>query len=482
MIAKTKATGTGKLDPDVLDYTSSLAQDLHLLEADVAGSLAHLSMLVEVGLVPAEDANAIRSELACIVNEARGRRLTLPEEEDVHMAIEARLTEKLGERAGLLHTARSRNDQIALDLRLFVRDACLALLGELAVTLEMLANRAERDRDVLLPSYTHRQRAMAITGGFFWASYGAMLARDADLFDWAFARVDAMPLGVGAIAGTSLPIDREHVQKSLCFNAITANAMDTVADRDFEIDFVYACARTMSHLGKIASDMIELASSEARFIVLGDAIACGSSMMPQKKNPDLFEVLRGKSARTQASLMSLTMLTSKLPSGYGRDLQESRSTLFEAKNTVSDALFILGRGLDNVSFDRARCLAAVDEDYMQATDLAESMVVRHKVPFRTAYGLVGSLVKLAQDAKLPLAKVTLAQAQSIDFRFDAQVMVAIDPRRSAARKTSAGGTAPERVDEQIAQIRDAAKGARKVANEIPRLDDLLDRLIAGKNG
>ncbi len=482
MIAKTKATGTGKLDPDVLEYTSSLTADLHLLEADVAGSLAHLAMLVKVGLVSAEDGNAIRIELGQIVKDARDSRLTLPEEEDIHMAIEARLTERCGERAGLLHTARSRNDQIALDLRLFVREACLEISSQLAHMLATLAARAERDRDLLLPSYTHRQRAMVITGGFFWASYGAMLARDADLFDWAIYRADKMPLGVGAVAGTSLPIDRAHVQKSLGFSELTLNAMDSVADRDFEIDFVYACARTMSHLGKIASDMIELASSESRFIVLDDAIACGSSMMPQKKNPDLFEVLRGKSARTQASLLSLQLLTSKLPSGYGRDLQESREALFEAKNTLSRALFMLGKGLDHVTFDRARCLAALDEDYMQATDLAEALVLRHKVPFRTAYGLVGALVKLAQDAKVPLAKVTFAQAQSIDFRFDAQVMVAIDPRRSPARKTSAGGTAPERVDEQIANIRDTAARVRKSLKETPTLHTLVNRLMSAKYG
>ncbi|MGH7285392.1 MAG: argininosuccinate lyase [Polyangiaceae bacterium] len=483
MIAKTKATGTGPLLSEVLAYTSSLQDDKGLVNIDVVGSIAHLAMLEAVALVSPEDAKAIRDELVEILREGWEGRLTLPEdEEDVHMAVEARLTEKLGERAGLLHTARSRNDQIALDLSLYVRDMCRDAVEAVAATVDFLAARAEADHDVILPAYTHRQRAMPVTGGFWWASYGAMFVRDLELLDYVLYRADVLPLGAGAVAGTSLPIDRDHVKKTLDFSRCSINAMDAVGDRDFEIDFAYACARIMSHVGKIASDMIEFASSESRFIVLGDAIACGSSMMPQKKNPDLFELLRGKGARTQGSLTTLMAITSKLPSGYGRDLQEGRQALFEAAGTVLHALPMLRIALQNVAFDRERCLAAVDGDYMQATDLAEAMVLRHKTPFRTAYRLVGELVKLARDANVPLAKVTITQAQSIDFRFDAQVLAALDPRKSPARKTSAGGTAPERVDEQIQTLRNAAKSARNGLKETTPILAMIGRLVNAKNG
>lgn len=482
MIAKTKATATGTLLPAVLAYTSSLADDMHLVREDLVGSLAHLAMLESVALVSHEDASAIREELVQIAREAEDGALVLPSEEDVHMAIEARLTQKLGERAGALHTARSRNDQIALDLTLFVRSACAHVSIELATTLEHLADRAERDRAIILPAYTHRQRAMPITGGFFWASYGAMLERSVLAFVEARHRADVMPLGAGAIAGTSLPIDRAHVCAALAFDRVTTNAMDTVSNRDFEIDFVYACARVMSHVARIASDVIDFSSSEFGFLELGDAISCGSSMMPQKKNPDLFELLRGKSARVQGDLVSLLTLGSKLPSGYGRDLQEDRRALFGAKSTVLGALPMLRLGIDHVAFDRARCLAAVESDYMQATDIAEALVLRHEVPFRTAYGVVGLLVKLARETNVPLSKITVAEAQRIDPRLDAEVMVAADARTSAARKTSAGGTAPERVDEQIERIRKVARDARTDASRVPMTRELLARLIAGKNG
>jgi argininosuccinate lyase len=482
VIAKTKATGGTALLPELLAYTSSLVQDRALLREDLAGSLAHLNMLESVGLVAKEDAHAIRLELSSIAHEGRDDTAWLPDEEDVHMAIEARLTEKLGERAGLLHTARSRNDQIALDLRLFVREGCRLAMTEIATTLDTIAARAKSDRDVLLPAYTHRQRAMPITGGFFWAAFGAMLARDVDAFTFALSQADVMPLGVGAIAGTSLPIDREKVRELLGFSKISLNGLDTVGDRDFELDFTFAATRLMTHVGRIASDVVDFSSSEFGFLKLGDAIACGSSMMPQKKNPDLFELLRGKGARTTGNLVALLSLVGKLPSGYGRDLQEDRASIFEARSTVLGALPMLRTGLAHVTFDRARCLAAIDNDYMQATDIAEAMALLHKVPFRTAYRAVGALVKTAQEMGLPLSKVTLAQAKAIDARLDDEVLAAADPRGSASRKTSAGGTAPIRVDEQVAELEQVAKRARLIAEKIPALDAILASLVAEKPG
>jgi argininosuccinate lyase len=480
VIAKTKATGGTALLPELLAYTSSLAADRTLLREDLAGSLAHLTMLETVGLVPKEDAHAIRLELSTLAEEHARDLAWLPDEEDVHMAIEARLTEKLGERAGLLHTARSRNDQIALDLRLFVREGGRLALTEIAATLEAISARAKTDRDVLLPAYTHRQRAMPITGGFFWAAFGAALMRDVDAFAFAVSQADVLPLGVGAIAGTSLPIDRENVRALLGFSKISLNGLDTVGDRDFELDFTFAAARLMTHVGRIATDVVDFSSSEFGFLKLSDAIACGSSMMPQKKNPDLFELLRGKGARITGNLLGLLALVGKLPSGYGRDLQEDRASIFDARDAVLGALPMLRVGLANVTFDRARCLAAIDNDYMQATDIAEAMVLRHKTPFRTAYRAVGALVKTAQEMSVPLSKVTAAQAAAIDARLDEEVLAAADPRSSASRKTSAGGTAPARVDEQVAELELAAIRARALAEKIPSLDRILASLVAQK--
>ncbi|MEO8875071.1 MAG: argininosuccinate lyase [Polyangiaceae bacterium] len=478
MIAKTKATGGTALLPELLAYTSSLAHDRTLLREDLAGSLAHLMMLEAVGLVPKEDAAAIRSELSSIAREHARNEAQLPDEEDVHMAIEARLTDKLGERAGLLHTARSRNDQIALDLRLFVREATRDTLLAIVAALTAITERAKTDRDLLVPAYTHRQRAMPITGGYFWAAFGAMLARDVDAFAFALSQADVLPLGVGALAGTSLPIDREKTRVLLGFSKISLNGLDTVGDRDFELDFVFASARLMTHVGRIASDVIDFSSSEFGFLKLGDAIACGSSMMPQKKNPDLFELIRGKGARTTGNLVALLALVGKLPMGYGRDLQEDRVSIFESRDVVLGALPMLTTGISHVTFDSARCLAAIDNDYMQATDLAEAMVAKHHTPFRTAYRAVGALVKTAQECGVPLSQVTLAQAKAIDVRLDEDVLAAADPRTSALRKTSAGGTAPIRVDEQVAELENVAVRAKQLAEKIPSLHAILNSLIA----
>jgi argininosuccinate lyase len=474
-IAKTEASGGPGLHPEVLAFTSSLSLDKALLEEDLVGSIAHLTMLSRTRIIPSEDARAIREQLVAIMKASRAGTLVLADEEDVHMAVEAEITRVLGERAGLLHTARSRNDQVALDLRLHVREKVAEALGVLATLLEGLATRAEAERGTLLPSYTHRQRAQPISLAYLLCGYGAMFTRDVDALGFVLEQVSSLPLGVGAIGGTSLPIDREVTRELLRFPRVTMNGLDTVGDRDFAMDFAYAAMRSLLHASRVATDFYDFASPEFGFVKLDGEIACGSSMMPQKRNPDVFELIRGKSGRAVGNLTNLAVLVKGLPGGYSRDLQEDRQVLLETGPLLTSVLSMLHLALGKVHFDRERCFAAVESDYMQATDVAEALAMKG-IPFRTAYKATGALVRACQERGLPLAKVTLELAQSVDPRFDAEVLKSADPRRAVERKANAGGTGPASVEKQIAELKSHAARARAAANAIPRLDTLFDSL------
>ncbi|HWE22953.1 MAG TPA: argininosuccinate lyase [Myxococcales bacterium] len=472
IVAKTEAAGDRGLLPEVLAFTSSLPLDRQLLREDLAGSLAHLTMLARCGIVPRQAAVAIRAELVKLWDADPAQ---LPAEEDVHMAVEARLTSALGETAGMLHTARSRNDQVALDLRLHVREQAKRALDELARLLAALAARATAEVDTIVPAYTHRQRAQPVSLAYALAGYGAMFARDAVALRDVLVAVDEMPLGVGAIAGTSLPIDRETTRKLLRFSRLTENGLDTVGDRDFALDFAYATARTLVHASRVATDMIDFCSAEFGFATLDGNVACGSSMMPQKRNPDVFELIRGKSGRAVGNLTALFVTVKGLPGGYNRDLQEDRQPLLETGPMLQSVLALLRTGLEHVRFDPERTLRAVESDYTQATDVAEALAQKG-VPFRTAYQLVGKLVRRCQEERLPLSRVTLTLAREIDPRFDEDVLRAADPRASVARKRNAGGTGPQQVKEQIAALEQHAARAAEAAKATPHLNDLFAQL------
>ncbi|WP_434379771.1 argininosuccinate lyase [Melittangium boletus] len=474
-IAKTEASGGTGLHPEVLAFTSSLALDRALLKEDLVGSLAHLTMLSRTRLIPSEDARALRGQLVAIWKAAQAGTLVLADEEDVHMAVEAELTRVLGERAGLLHTARSRNDQVALDLRLHVREKVAQALEALATLIDGLITRAEAERTTLLPSYTHRQRAQPITLAYQLCGYAAMFSRDVDALGFVLAGADVLPLGVGAIGGTSLPIDREVTRELLRFSRITTNGLDTVGDRDFALDFTYAAMRSLLHASRVATDFFDFASPEFGFVKLDGEIACGSSMMPQKRNPDVFELIRGKAGRAVGNLTNLAVLVKGLPGGYNRDLQEDRQVLLETGPMLTSVLSMLHLALGKVHFDRARCLAAVESDYMQATDVAEALAMKG-IPFRTAYKATGALVRACQEKGLPLSQVTLELAQSVDPRFDADVLKSADPRLAVERKANAGGTGPASVEKQLVELKTHAARAREMAHSIPRLASLFDAL------
>ena len=470
IVAKTEAAGERSLLPEVLAFTSSLPLDRKLLREDLVGSLAHLTMLARTGIVPRDAAQAIREELCKIWADGE-----LSAEEDVHMAVEARIAARLGERAGLLHTARSRNDQVALDLRLHVRDQCARSLEEIALLAKALAARARAEPETVLPSYTHRQRAQPISLAYLLCGYGAMFVRDAEALRFVLQGCGALPLGVGAIAGTSFPIDREMVRKLLRFERLTSNGLDTVGDRDFALDFAYATARSLLHASRVATDMVDFSSAEFGYARLDGDIACGSSMMPQKRNPDLFEIIRGKSGQAVGNLTSLLVTLKGLPGGYNRDLQEDRAPLLETGPLLTSVLGMLRLGLEHVRFDPVRTLAAVESDFMQATDLAGALAQKG-VPFRTAYQAVGRLVRACQERGLPLAKATPEMAREADPRIDAEVLRACDPRASIGRKRNAGGTGPDSVQAQIAALEADAEKASAAAKAVPRLDDLFSDL------
>ncbi len=461
------ASGGAQLLPEVLAFSSSLPLDRQLLREDVIGSMAHLIMLSRTGIVPREAAARIRGELVRILAD----KPELPDEEDVHMAVETLLARALGEEAGMLHTARSRNDQVALDLRLHVREQCALALEEMSRLLTDLADRADRERDVLLPGYTHRQRAQPVSAAYYLCAWGAMFQRDLRRLH----PPSDLPLGVGALAGTSLPIDRHAVRKLLHFGSITANGMDTVGDRDFALDFAYAAARILIHASRIATDVIDFSTAEFGTVQLDDEIAMGSSMMPQKRNPDLFELIRGKCGRAIGNLTALLVTMKGLPGGYNRDLQEDRQPLLETGPLLISVLKMLRLGLSRIRFNRERGRAALDDGATAATDVAEALA-QTGVPFRTAYKLTGALVRKCTEAGVPLSKAPLPLAQQIDPRFTAAILGAADAAASVARKKNAGGTGAESIDEQIRFLRERAHQAQSLSAHTPRLEKLFAEL------
>ena len=475
-IARTNATGAGGMLPELVLWSSSFELDREIVREDLLGSAAHVTMLGRAGIIPGEDARALRDALRVMHDEARAGTLALAEdEEDVHMAVEAELTRRLGAVAARLHTARSRNDQVALDLRLHVREHASATLRDAAALAVALADRAAREKETLLPAYTHRQRAQPISAAFLVASWAVGLLRAADTVAYALDRLE-MPLGSGACSGTSLPIDRDLVARLLAM-PVTANALDTVGDRGFALDWTWSAARLLLALGKIAADVVDYSTREFALVTLDDEIATGSSMMPQKKNADVFELVRAKSARGIGNVVQLLALVKGLPSGYNRDQQEDRVALLDAAPLVRGALRAIGLAMPHIHFEAHTGRAALDDGATQATDLAEALV-RRGVAFRDAYKAVGVLVREASDAGVALRAITLAQAQRAHAAFDASTLASLDPATAVAAKESAGGTGPRAVDAQIAHVRARAATLAESAGRHPSLDDLATRIFA----
>ncbi len=476
-IARTNATGQAGMLPELLAWSSSFEDDRALVREDLVGSAAHVTMLARTRIVSTADARTLRDALRKLYDEACAGTLALPEdEEDVHMAVEAELGKRVGAVAARLHTARSRNDQVALDLRLHVRDQGVALLAELAALTRALADRASREKDVLLPAYTHRQRAQPVSAAFLVAAWGIGLSRAMDTLVFGLEQIE-MPLGSGACSGTSLPIDRALVARLFAPWEPTRNALQTVGDRDFALDWGYAAARVVLALGRLASDVVDFSTSEFALVRLDGAIAAGSSMMPQKKNPDVFELVRGKSARAVGNVVALLTLMKGLASGYNRDQQEDRLPLLEAGPLARGCAQVVSLAIEHVHFDAERGRRALDEGFTQATDLAEALV-RRGIPFREAYKAVGALVALAVGEDAPLRGIDPVKARAIHPALDADALRALEPAAAVAAKESFGGTGPRSVDAQVAWLRERAAAQTRKAEAHGSLRVLAERVFA----
>lgn len=470
-IARTAATGSGGMLPALLAWSSSFEDDRALVREDLLGSLAHVTMLGRVGLVAGADSEALRAELLAMFERAERGELELPPgEEDVHMAIESELTRKLGDVGKRVHTARSRNDQVSTALRLHARDQAASMLREVAALLVDLAQWADEET-AILPAFTHRQRAQPVSAKFLLCAWAMPLARAGETLRFALAQMTACPLGSGACSGSSLPIDRERSAALLGFASPTVNALDTVGDRDFELDLAWAGARVLLALSRLAADVVDFSSQEFGYLALGDAISAGSSMMPHKKNPDVFELARGKSAAGVANLVHLLTLVKGLPTGYNRDLQEDRRAALGTGPLVVGALRIVRAAIPHLSFDDARCAAGLADGSTQATDLAEALV-KKGVPFRDAYKAVGALVGRARTLGVPLASIGLDDARAAHASFDAESLAVLRPENAIAAKRSVGGTSPDVIGPQIAHLRAVAHELQSSASEVPTLASL----------
>lgn len=476
-LAKTEASGGSGLLPEVLVFSSSLSLDKQLLREDLVGSLAHVTMLGRTGVIPAADARAIREGLIDIWKRADAGSLELPDEEDVHMAVEVELNRTIGAPAALLHSARSRNDQVATDLRLHVREVAARAVRDITAFVLELVERAKQEKDVILPSYTHRQRAQPVSLAYWISSYAAAFLRDAQAFSFVLEQCRLLPLGVGAISGSSLPIDRDISRELLGFDGVTLNGMDTVGDRDFAMDLLYATARFFVHASRLSTDLIDFTTQEFGFASLSGDLAMGSSMMPQKKNPDVFELIRGKSGKAIGNLMGLLTTVKGLPGGYNRDLQEDRATLLETAPLLFGSLSVLRLAMPRVTFHPEKCRVGLEEGFTQATDLAEALV-KKGMPFRKAYMAAGALVKRCQEKGITLRAATLELAQSVDAAYDASILSVLEPAGAVARKASAGSTGPAAVDATLASLTTQAGELAAKATKVPKLGDLFAKLQA----
>jgi len=443
----------GETHGQVEAFTASIHFDLRLAPHDIAGSIAHARMLGKCGILSKAEVEAIVTGLGEIREEIeRGEFRTDPALEDIHMHIERRLVEKIGDVGGKLHTARSRNDQVALDLRLYLREAIGQIRERIRSLQEVLVAKAEVHLGTVMPGYTHLQRAQPILLAHHLLAYVEMLQRDRDRFADCLTRVNVLPLGAGALAGTTLPIDRAYVAKLLDFPKVAGNSEDAVADRDFAVEFLACCAILAMHISRLAEELVLWATAEFGFVELPDAFATGSSMMPQKKNPDVAELARGKAGRVYGALLALLTTLKGLPMSYNRDLQEDKEPVFDAADTVRQTLDVLSPMLQAIKFRPERMRAAAADGFLNATDLAEYLV-RKGVPFRDAHEIVGRIVRACLESGQHLEEVPFERLRLFSRAFEADVFKYISLDACVERRRSAGGTNSRLVGEAIRQAK-----------------------------
>ena len=448
----------GRFDKDtdrlMEEFTASIFFDRRLAEEDIAGSMAHCRMLASQGIISPEEAGLILEGLAEIREEIRRGEFTYSAVlEDIHLHVEQRLTEKIGPAGGKLHTARSRNDQVALDMHLYVRKEILAVTSLVASLQQVILEVAGAHLDVIMPGYTHLQRAQPVLFSHHLLAYFWMLARDRERFLDAYKRADWMPLGAGALAGTTFPVDREMVAAELGFARLYENSLDAVSDRDFVAEFLSAAALLMVHLSRFSEDLILWSSSEFAFVTLDDAFTTGSSMMPQKKNPDIPELVRGKAGRVLGSLVAVLTMLKGLPLAYNKDMQEDKEGLFDTVDTLKICLKLYAAMLRTVKINAAQMYAAASGDFASATDLADYLV-RQGLPFREAHAVVGRLVGSCVNSGRRLSELTPEEMREVSPLLGAEALLLLAPEACVAARRARGGTAREAVEEQLKKARE----------------------------
>ncbi|MBQ3653190.1 MAG: argininosuccinate lyase [Synergistaceae bacterium] len=436
----------------VQDYTQSLDIDWRMYEADIQGSIAHVRMLAKTGLLTHDESAKIEAGLKRVLAEIQEGKFTPSLAlEDVHMNIEARLTEiePLGAK---LHTARSRNDQVATTTRLYLRTRLQSLSTDLHALLQVLAENSRRHLNVIIPGYTHMQQAQPVSMGHYWLAWHEAFSRDNDRLNFALASLNECPLGAGALAGSTLPIDREYTSELLGFSHPTRNSLDTVANRDYMMDYHHFASTFMIHISRLCTDLITWNTQEFGFIVLPDEFCTGSSMMPQKKNPDVLELARGKTGQVIGNMIDLLVNLKGLPMTYNRDLQEDKRGLWASLDTVTHTARIISALLERVDVDEARALSGFAKGYALATDIAEFLVMKG-VPFREAHAIVGRLVGWCIENGLAFGDLTVEQWREHVPGFDESMLEILTVQASVRRRETYGGTGFAQVERQIGEIR-----------------------------
>ncbi len=434
--------------PDALmeEINASIDFDKRLHEQDITASKAHARMLAETGIISREDAERILRGLDEIASEISSGKFTFSRAlEDIHMNVEARLAELIGDAAGRLHTARSRNDQVATDFRLYIRDACDHVRDQITALMRAFAEQAERHAEVIMPGFTHLQTAQPVTFGHHMLAYVEMLARDRSRFEDARRRLNESPLGAAALAGTSFPVDRHMTAEALGFDAPMRNSLDAVSDRDFVLEVLAAAAICAVHLSRFAEELVIWSSAQFDFVRLPDRFTTGSSIMPQKRNPDAAELARAKSGRVIGALVTLLVVMKGLPLAYSKDMQEDKEPAFEALDTLSLVLEVMRGMVEALEPVEEKLRAAAAHGFSTATDLADWLVRTLNMPFRQAHHVTGALVAMAEEKGVDLADLSLEEMQAVEPRITEDVQSVLTVENSVRSRTSYGGTAPENV-------------------------------------
>ena len=445
------------------EFNASIFFDKELFKEDIAGSKAHAKMLGECGILDADDVAKIRAGLDQVLGEIeRGEFTFSVSQEDIHMAVEGRLSQIIGkELGGRLHTARSRNDQVALDFRAYCQNRTKELASLVRELISVLASIASEHKDTLMPGFTHLQHAQPISLAFHLLAYAFAFKRDYERLLSSYERNNLSPLGSAALAGTPYPTRRELVASELGFSGITPNAMDSVSDRDFALELLFNISLIFTHASRLCEELILWSSQEFGYISISDAFSTGSSIMPQKKNPDVAELIRGKTGRVYGNLIALLTVMKGLPMAYNKDMQEDKEGVFDSVRTASTSLVILREMLKTTTWRKENMLKACKMGHLSATDLADYLVSAYNEPFRLAHNITGRLVALAESRGKDLSELSLEELKSIDSRFDEGALSALSLEASKEARKSSGGTSNESVEKQLVLINDFLARARE---------------------